>query len=377
MMMKLPKGLIGAVLTIVLIAVSLPMPARAQAKVISTPFASAARGTVTSDWFPVFDSTTFIAYLSVTAKDGGATSLDVKYQDSPNKVAAFDLPGASFSQVTGSTSSQAVIATRLPSAWVRCVATVVGTTFTFSSSFMAVKLGGNQVINSATDGSSLTGLSASALASGTVPDLRFPATLPAASGVNLTALNATNLGSGTVPLARISGLLNAQVDAAAAIAYSKLNLSGQLLDADVASSAAIAASKLSEDVARVASVTVATGAVLTLNGTPVELVAAPGSTKVILIDEISAKLVFNSIAYTGSNALEFRYTNGSGTKVTADIANTFINSASGTNYAAVKSIVTAFTPVANAAVVVFVPTANPAAGNSPIVFKIKYRIVTP
>ena len=39
--------------------------------------------------------------------------------------------------------------------------------------------------------------------SGTIPDARFPATLPAASGVNLTALNATNLGSGTVPTARL------------------------------------------------------------------------------------------------------------------------------------------------------------------------------
>jgi hypothetical protein len=41
------------------------------------------------------------------------------------------------------------------------------------------------------------------LTSGTVPDARFPATLPAASGVNLTALNATNLGSGTVPVNRL------------------------------------------------------------------------------------------------------------------------------------------------------------------------------
>jgi plastocyanin len=52
-------------------------------------------------------------------------------------------------------------------------------------------------------GSSLTALNASELTSGTIPDARFPATLPAASGVNLTALNATNLGSGTVPVARL------------------------------------------------------------------------------------------------------------------------------------------------------------------------------
>ena len=48
-----------------------------------------------------------------------------------------------------------------------------------------------------------TNTNASNLVSGTLPDGRFPATLPATSGVNLTALNATNLGSGTVPTARL------------------------------------------------------------------------------------------------------------------------------------------------------------------------------
>jgi hypothetical protein len=55
----------------------------------------------------------------------------------------------------------------------------------------------------AVNGSSLTNLNASNLASGTVPDARFPATLPAASGANLTALNATNLDSGTVSDSRL------------------------------------------------------------------------------------------------------------------------------------------------------------------------------
>jgi hypothetical protein len=56
-------------------------------------------------------------------------------------------------------------------------------------------------------GTNLTALNASNLSSGTVPDARFPATLPAASGVNLTALNATNLGSGTIPDARFPATL--------------------------------------------------------------------------------------------------------------------------------------------------------------------------
>lgn len=59
----------------------------------------------------------------------------------------------------------------------------------------------------AASGQNLTALNASNLASGTVPDARFPATLPAASGANLTALNASNLASGTVPDARFPATL--------------------------------------------------------------------------------------------------------------------------------------------------------------------------
>ena len=53
---------------------------------------------------------------------------------------------------------------------------------------------------------------------------------------------------------------------------------------------------------------------------------------------------------------------------TADMGSAFLNSASGANYQSVKAVVTALAPVANAAVVVAVPTANPGAGNSPLVF---------
>jgi hypothetical protein len=61
----------------------------------------------------------------------------------------------------------------------------------------------------AISGSNLTFLNASNLASGTLPDARFPATLPATSGSNLTFLNASNLSSGTVPDARFPSPLPA------------------------------------------------------------------------------------------------------------------------------------------------------------------------
>lgn len=59
------------------------------------------------------------------------------------------------------------------------------------------------------NGSQLTNLNASNLASGTVPDARFPAVLPALSGINLTGLNASSLGTGTVPDARFPAILPA------------------------------------------------------------------------------------------------------------------------------------------------------------------------
>lgn len=70
----------------------------------------------------------------------------------------------------------------------------------------------------ALNGSALTALNAGNLASGTIPDARFPATLPALSGVNLTALNASNLGSGTVPAARFPALTGDVTTSAGAVA---------------------------------------------------------------------------------------------------------------------------------------------------------------
>ena len=58
----------------------------------------------------------------------------------------------------------------------------------------------------------LTSLSASNLTSGTIPDARFPATLPAASGANLTNLPAGNL-TGTLPALDGSNLTGLQAGA--------------------------------------------------------------------------------------------------------------------------------------------------------------------
>ena len=69
----------------------------------------------------------------------------------------------------------------------------------------------------------LTALSASNLTSGTIPDARFPATLPAASAANLTAVPAANI-TGTLPAisgANLTGISTTPADGS--ITQAKLN----------------------------------------------------------------------------------------------------------------------------------------------------------
>lgn len=128
-----------------------------------------------------------------------------------------------------------------------------------------------------------------------------------------------------------------------------------------------------DNLAKEATIVLTSAQVLALNSTPITLVPAPGAGKYISVDEVVATVNFNSVAYTGANAVEVRYTDGSGSKVTGDLAAAWLNSAS---TAGVKSVAAAVTPLANAAVVAAVPSANPAAGNSTVKVSVLYRIVT-
>jgi hypothetical protein len=74
-------------------------------------------------------------------------------------------------------------------------------------------------------GASLTALDASTLTTGTVPDARFPATLPAVSGANLTNLNAGNLSTGTINRARLpaGSLLQVQFNDFGTLGYTAVS----------------------------------------------------------------------------------------------------------------------------------------------------------
>lgn len=125
----------------------------------------------------------------------------------------------------------------------------------------------------------------------------------------------------------------------------------------------------------IATVTLSSAQIKALNTTPVTIVPSMGVRTVVIVEGIDAYLGYNGTAYTGTNALEFRYTDASGAKVTADISTTLLNSTA-IAYSHVAGVTTELVPVANKPIVVRIPIANPAAGTSPITFQVTYRTVS-
>ncbi len=124
---------------------------------------------------------------------------------------------------------------------------------------------------------------------------------------------------------------------------------------------------------KVAKVTLTSAQVLALNTTPVTLVAAPWAGLFIDVVSVSWKVDYNSAAYATNTTLEVRYTNGSGSKVTADLAALITATADKT--VTVKGVTTELVNIANAPVIVRAATGNPATGNSPVTIEVTYRVL--
>lgn len=115
--------------------------------------------------------------------------------------------------------------------------------------------------------------------------------------------------------------------------------------------------------------------IIAMGTTPVQLIAAPGAGKCIIIDNISFKMVTTATAFTGGGAVEFRYTDASGTKVTADVAAAVITGAAGTSFTNVRGIEASLTGTANAAIVIRNATAAFASGTGTATLVIEYHVV--
>jgi hypothetical protein len=126
----------------------------------------------------------------------------------------------------------------------------------------------------------------------------------------------------------------------------------------------------------VSDITLTAAQVKALFSSPITIVPAPAAGVINVVDCILFGSTFVSAAYAGANALEFRYTNASGAKVTADIASGTLNFSSGTKYAVVHGVTTELAAVAAAAIVVCVPVANPTTGDSLVRFRVHYHEVS-
>lgn len=147
--------------------------------------------------------------------------------------------------------------------------------------------------------------------------------------------------------------------------------------ADIAAGA-VTSVKLADDLLHTVQVSLSSANILALNATPITLVAAPGAGKIVEVVSITLKMVRTGTAYANGGALEFRYTNASGAKVTADIAAAVVTTGgAGTEYSNVKGVVTALTPVANALISVNNATAAFITGTGTAVVTVVYRILTP
>ena len=115
--------------------------------------------------------------------------------------------------------------------------------------------------------------------------------------------------------------------------------------------------------------------IIAMGTTPVTVIAAPATGKCIIVDNVSFKMTTTATAFTGGGAVEFRYTNASGTKVTADIAAAVITAGAGVSFTNVRGIEASLTGTINAAIVIRNATAAFAAGTGSAVVIIDYHVI--
>lgn len=114
---------------------------------------------------------------------------------------------------------------------------------------------------------------------------------------------------------------------------------------------------------------------LALNTTILTLIQAPGAGRVISVTDILMQMTRTGTAYANGGALEFRYTDASGAKVTADIAAALVTTGgAGVAYAAVGGIEASITPVPNASIRLGANGADFITGTGTAKLSIQYRV---
>lgn len=137
------------------------------------------------------------------------------------------------------------------------------------------------------------------------------------------------------------------------------------------------------DVAAITTVTLSAAQVNGMYATPVQLVAAPGAGKLVVIDNILWDIAFVSAQYAAGGAIQAQYGNtihGAGSPASASIAAATLNGVAASGYLSNGSgaaTLNAPATVRNTAVYLSNATAAFTTGDSTVTLYVKYRIVTP
>jgi hypothetical protein len=153
--------------------------------------------------------------------------------------------------------------------------------------------------------------------------------------------------------------------------YTKLSDGTYVILTD--SNGLIQSSALSAFVVQTATVSLSAANILALNATPITLVAAQGAGTTIIVDSILVTMTTTATQFANGGAVEFRYTDASGAKVSADLAAAVVTATAGTT----RTLKTAadVTAVANAPIVVDNATAPFITGTGTAVITVNYHVV--
>jgi hypothetical protein len=124
--------------------------------------------------------------------------------------------------------------------------------------------------------------------------------------------------------------------------------------------------------------TITTAQLLALYTTEQPVIAAPGANKAIIVIGVTLMLDFATTAYDGVAAgenLEIRYTGKSGALIMTIETDPFLTSAADAIIYCAPTTAAAIVPVANAPIVIDLASGNIATGDSPLKYKIEYKVI--
>jgi hypothetical protein len=133
-----------------------------------------------------------------------------------------------------------------------------------------------------------------------------------------------------------------------------------------------------EETTLVANVSLTSANILAMNGSPVTVLAAPGTGKVILVDSLIFKMVTTATAYASGGTVSFQYNGGSVNPCSSTITAGTITAGAGTSYTELGPAIVASGAVlvANKAIEITNATGAFTTGTGTATIHIRYRVVT-